>query len=202
MSIGLTGKAGSGKDTVAKILEDNWYYKRFAFADALKVEYGRAKYGLDERCSDEVVIDFVNQIKERDELIEWGTNRRKEDPEYWIKRVDESIKTYFNECQERWIVPRGIVITDIRHQNELDYCLQNDFIIVKVQADDDVRIERMKKRNDKFTLDFMNDPTETFVDTVEPDYVIENNGSEEELIENVRKFILKACTDIIINCMK
>ena len=36
MIIGLTGYARSGKDTVAKILVDNYGYKRIAFADKIR----------------------------------------------------------------------------------------------------------------------------------------------------------------------
>lgn len=36
MIIGLAGFAGSGKDTVAQLIVDNWNYKRYAFADKIK----------------------------------------------------------------------------------------------------------------------------------------------------------------------
>ena len=56
MIIGLAGKAGSGKDEVAKILIDLYGYKRIAFADAIR----DALYELNPLVADRLrVTDFV-----------------------------------------------------------------------------------------------------------------------------------------------
>jgi len=58
MIIGLSGRAGSGKDEVAKVLVDLYGYKRIAFADAIR----DALYELNPLVSDRIrVADLVDE---------------------------------------------------------------------------------------------------------------------------------------------
>jgi len=61
-------------------------------------------------------------------LQRWGTAyRRKQDPDYWIKRADEFVQTYL-EAVARGEVPHagGLVNTSVRFQNECDYIRSNN----------------------------------------------------------------------------
>lgn len=95
-AIGLVGFALSGKDSVGAILMARLGYSRGAFADELKREVA-AKYG--------VTVEHIEQNKAvwRDQLVRHGQDRRREDPAYWIDRLQQ----------------RGaVVICDCRHLNE------------------------------------------------------------------------------------
>lgn len=61
-------------------------------------------------------------------LQRWGTAyRRKQDPDYWIKRADEFVQTYL-EAVARGEVPNagGLVNTSVRFPNECDYIRSNN----------------------------------------------------------------------------
>lgn len=122
--IGLAGKAGSGKDTVAALLRMRGYERR-AMADALREEVSDAasrresadfldddllplfRFGAvtRENIYGKPTLNHIRRI-----LQQWGMARRAQDPLYWIQRVAEELTTdgYF-------------VISDIRFANEAQF---------------------------------------------------------------------------------
>ena len=115
--IGLSGQAGSGKDTIADYLARRYGFVKFAFSDALYWEVQRA-FGLEdqsllrdratkevetpalalEKCLD---ADFLTALKRTRPVLQedkprsprwvlqnWGTEfRRAQDTNYWIKQA-------------------------------------------------------------------------------------------------------------------
>lgn len=178
--IGLIGHAGSGKDTAAEYLANTHGYRRIAFGDELKYYLGLAK-GF--RGSRSEIIEQVNTHKVRDELISYGMAFREMDLDTWVNALDKRIQRVDRFYRElRAPLPKW-TITDIRFENELNL-VRNKLhgVIIKVTAPLDVRIERMQKRGDQITdWSFTRHKSETFVDTVKPDYVVDNSGSFEDL---------------------
>lgn len=95
MLIGLTGKAGSGKDTVADILETDFRFTRSAYADAIKEvaeEINPFIYTTGQRISEMLYDSDWDEIKQISEVREFlqnlGTAIRDRDAHFWISAAD------------------------------------------------------------------------------------------------------------------
>ena len=114
--IGICGKIGSGKSTVAKQLVDKHGYTEFSFSTALKRGICQI-YSIDE-C-----FVFGSQEDKTTNIPYWNTTGRKLceiigtffrtiDPDFWIKRLYLDI----SRCNTQ-----KILISDIRYENELEF---------------------------------------------------------------------------------
>ena len=138
MLIGLTGHAAAGKDSVAAALcAAGW--RGVAFADALRWEVAAA-WGVDpallaDRRSKEqptaqmcagaaqnanwlrwAAVNGISLIERRSPrwaLQQWGSWRRQGDPLHWVRQVD-----YWVRYQRQKGVATGLVVTDVRYQDE------------------------------------------------------------------------------------
>lgn len=159
IKIALTGKMRAGKSTVAEHLTACYGFKQFAFADALK-RFARQIFGY-------------GGPKDRD-LLQWfGQTMRQRDPDVWIKHLDADLEEYIEDS--RGDIGVRIVITDLRQPNEYDYCRRKGFVIIRVNCPEEIRIERMIKRGDKFDKTMLRHETERFVDKFDVDYEIDNS---------------------------
>lgn len=108
MIIGLTGQAGSGKDTVADMLLD-YGFSKIAFASTLKAMLTAAGWPEPTREHKEAMLPGLNFTwrKAAQTLgTEWG---RSLDPDLWLKIIMLKIKS---NPQMNW------VISDCRFPNE------------------------------------------------------------------------------------
>ena len=159
----ISGKQYSGKDTLAKILLNEFTdFKRIGIGDAIKVEYGK-KHNLTYEEIDS------NKGKYRTGLIELGDWGRSIDPDFWLKKIIES--------------DENIIVTDVRLIHEAEVFKKAGAFLIRVEADYSTRSKRGVITN-------ANDLTETSLDDFkEFDYIIENNGDYQELIENSKPLI-------------
>lgn len=141
--IGLTGKAGSGKDTVAQIAlewcaENGISAERVAFADPLKLSAARA-LGAAKTVTLEQAVQFCNELKEGGrikvelptpplspireyeisgrEYLQWyGTEAHRDvfDLEFWVEATMKPLDERFRELR----APDVVFITDCRFPNE------------------------------------------------------------------------------------
>lgn len=162
----LSGKQFSGKDTAAKIMLDLLPdFKRIGLGDAIKIEYGELKNLSFEEIE-------KNKPQYRPDLIELGNKRRLEDPDYWLKKVIAQ--------------PGNVIVPDIRLKHELEIFKNSNAITIRVESDRDNRAKRG-------ILIKEDDLTETDLDDISDwDYVIYNNSTYEDLVNEVQKI-----TDII-----
>ena len=118
MLIGLCGPAGAGKDTVAGLLTDSdrCSFQQLAFADPLyeciSVITGISPAGLQKRDVKEAVIPWLGKSP-RQMLQSLGTEWGREmiHPQIWIRITMERVIPHL-------AVGRGVVITDVRFDNE------------------------------------------------------------------------------------
>ena len=159
----FSGKQFSGKDTVAKILLERFKtFKRIGIGDAIKMLYS-------ERTGLSLQEIEQNKSQYRQDLIDLGDWGRAQNPDYWLNSI---------------IAYKGnTIVTDIRVKHELDLFRSFGAYAIRVEASENVRSKRG-------LLSSQNDNTETALDNIKDwDYVINNEGSYEELLIKAEKLI-------------
>ena len=170
--IGITGKAGSGKDTIA---ERAWTegYVRMAFADPLK-EAARVTFGLSfmqvhDRDLKEVVIPYWG-MSPREMLQKFGTEsiRNVFGAEVWIKRWEKSYDLIKDTDK--------VIVTDVRFDNEAAAIRRLGGIIIEVQRGKGLDGETATHASERG----LSEPA---------DIVIHNHGTREELYARVDELL-------------
>lgn len=216
MIIGISGLAGSGKDTIGKILVENFGYKRLSLATKVKdvvadlFDWDRQNLeGLTEssRKWREEFIDPIHLLTPRKAMQKIGQGLKEVvDPKLWSNIIKNQIIK-----QEL----KNVVITDVRFIDEINMIRGLGGIIIRVQRGQMpqwfVDIESAYKsynedpneRNanlymlallaaDKLGID----KTEySFIGPDNPSLVLENKGTLEEfqqnVIEQMKEFLRK-----------
>lgn len=158
MNICLLGKAGSGKDTVADYLVTKGFHRR-AFADKLK----------------EIAIDLFGMTqKDRALLQQIGDKMREIQPNVWL---DYLFRNAAEPC----------VITDCRMPNEYEACRSRGWMMVRVVADEEMRLSRLLKRDGEVNREALRHHSESDLDDYPVDVTLDNNGSFEELYRQIER---------------
>lgn len=163
--IGLVGRKGSGKDTVGEYLIQEQGFKRFAFADELKYIVRRL-FGYT-RGEIEQKPEHVRKT-----LQSFATEGfRSLYPNIWSTYLLNNLHNYQTVFPVRY---SSVVVTDVRFPNEAAVLRDDWFTIVKVLRD---------------TGHTDSHVSEESVDQVVPDYVIDNNGTVEDLHREVAELL-------------
>lgn len=209
----LIGKMGSGKSTVANIMD----VQQFAFADLLKeviteTENNTAGHGMhlicgqfkEERFKDQnhlysllKEIHRVKPTKQGKQYARWyyqqlGQLMREIDPLFWVKAVRNKMK------HKRWN-RLEYVITDCRFKNEFK-SFKEDYSIY-IECDDTERIKRLKERDGDITLEYMKDISEIELESLKDkcDYIIDTTGLT---IDELQREVWEVMVDIEQNQKK
>lgn len=145
MPIGVSGVAGAGKDLFFELISRRLPVRRFALADALKVDVQRwciDRYGIDPtNCSRE------DKEKVREFLVFHGTfMRKRSEGRFWIDKLDSKIKSFLLNAQSNDIP----IVTDIRYseykKDEVDW-VKNELNGVVVHISQYEIKDTVSKRN-------------------------------------------------------
>ena len=186
MIIGISGKAGSGKDTAAKMLEvlyanpdisyedfSNRKYKNFAdiqivhFADILKetvqVLFGIGEWETNTQEGKKTTISWIGKtVRELLQGIGQGL-RDAIDPNLWVKILFANTEGWSN-----------YIIADVRYPNEVYAIKKRNGVLIRIDRKD---------------AGAGNHSSETALDDYKKwDVHIENNSSIEDLFEAMRIF--------------
>lgn len=166
----LAGKARQGKDTVAEIMED--FYKKQG-KKVIRLAYGTSPKQYGKILSN---WDGKDETKPRTLLQEIAIESRKVNPGYIVKRMEEDINILSNYFDI-------IIITDSRMPEELAMPKEKfkESVFIKVTRPNFIS---PLKPSEKTSI------IETSLDNYEDyDYIIENEGTLEELRIKVEKLI-------------
>jgi len=193
MIIGLSGKIGSGKDAAANLFAENFseyvpiYKKSFAYKlkQIIEILSGfKMQTSFDnsffegitdfKREDKDVFIKVFNQtIGEMLQIVGTEVFRDNYDKEVWIKSLFNDYGPY-EKKNTIW------VISDVRFTNEANYVKNLDGILIRINGDP-LKLTEYSNRD-------INHPSETALDNYKGfDYIIENDGSMEELKEKTEK---------------
>jgi len=127
MIIGISGKAGSGKDTLASFIKEFTNCNIVHFADPLK-ESVRVMANLSHNDvytqeGKKHTIDWLNDMTVRELLQKVGTAIRNEvDPDFWVKRLIQEI-----DNSSLTIIP------DVRFLNEVNAIKDAGGIVIRIE---------------------------------------------------------------------
>ncbi len=188
LKIGLTGGIGTGKSSVAKLFEQlniPVYYaderaKELMLTQPIKDKitklFGPQAYKdnrLNVRYISGIVFDDKNILKALEQI------------------VHPAVKNDFNQWVKQQNSPYLMVENAILHKTGMDKSVDK---IIVVTAGKDLRIERLKKRDNKTQAQLEKimevQENQDFL-LNEADFIIKNNGKMKDLEQKVRKIDLK-----------
>ena len=186
--VGVCGKGGSGKDTIANYLVKNYGYHRVAAADAMKEDLCRyldmdlktlesiknKKLCLWDMQDTKVVNHGKFSIRRFLQLFGMDMRYRIADT-YWLERsIQDKVKELGTNGQT------NIVVSDVRFEIEYDWIKSNHGDVIYV----DGRTGLTEDQSQHVSEDFVNT---TAKDRCDP--IIDNSGTLEELYSQVREYI-------------
>ena len=161
MKIALSGKMRSGKDTIGDYLVDNHNFNKYSFAKSLK-KIGNHVFGFTKESENGRML-----------LQELGKFGRLVDENFWVERTLDEIQDTLSD---------NIVITDMRFENEAEHLKREGFILIRINAPH----EDCVARGASCTFDISEIDLDNYDDF---DYIINNDGSLEELYKKIDKVI-------------
>lgn len=152
---------------------------------------------------DKLLYDPAYKSQHREGLIAVGDGRRENvDPLYWIKKVQATIQYLLQKYAD--YKHHIFNITDMRYENELpafeDYCYRANTPILsfKLNTSFSTILKRMPQSDiAEYARKHKNNPSERHVKRVHADIELDNNGTLEELKQQISKEALPALRTIL-----
>lgn len=187
MLIGILGRKGAGKDTIADYLSDQHNFNKLILAEPLKDAckilfnfndeqlYGNLKETIDPNwgVSPRVVLQYLGTDIFRKDISKIIPNIN---GNFWVNLMTSKYKQLQNENSNI-----RVVISDVRFKNEIDEIHKLNGIIIKV-------IRPNLDNNDCHE-------SEKLIDNLKGDYEIINDKNLDELYEKVKSIMLN------LNCV-
>lgn len=165
MIIGMVGKARSGKNTVADMLQQQLGsdVSIYAFADPIKETVNRM-FGWDDRHRDGDLKEVVDP--------EWGFSPRHAYQTFGTEWGRECLRgdLWLYMAKKVCNANRNTIITDVRFLNEADWIRNMGGVLVKVTRPDNQEIVKSHK-------------SEMEIDLIREDHHILNNAGLQELLD-------------------
>lgn len=131
--IGITGRAGAGKDTLAKHMVEKYNFKTISFAqpirDALAAMMGITQEQFQHPLKEQVITEIGKSPRQMMQTLgtEWG--RQLVNPDLWLILAERKMRQYWDEGY-------NVVITDVRFNNEAELVQRLGGVIVLLIRDD------------------------------------------------------------------
>ena len=199
----LIGQAGAGKDTAYEIMNSiEPKYQRLAFGDAIRdvstyirkssspiVPYELMKSLFYPRLPPKSLQSKLYELqrvpyeppKDRRLLQELGTWAREYDDEIWMRVVGDAMKRSDSAA--------SYVITDCRRRSELTKF--RNLISVYIECPEDIRLERLKKRDVTFDKASLRHKAEQEIPSLRDDcdFIVYNDGDMDYLREQLDELL-------------
>lgn len=177
--IAVSGKIGSGKNTVCDIISNHFANtKVLAFADDLKkfvsiITNLPLELMYTEEGKNTYVPSYNMSVGEMLQKIGTDALRTHFDTDIWVKSL-------FNKIQEN----DTILIPDLRFKNEAQYSKQKGAILIRINGDPLGHNKNSKRNTNHISETDLDDWTDW-------DYIIDNNSSLKDLEHKVYDILSK-----------
>lgn len=181
--IAFAGRIRSGKDTAAALSASIIREKD----RGVMIEYHAYADGIAKVIKGNFPEAF-SEGKPRKHYQVIGQTFRQLDPLVWVKHLQREL----DQAEREWSYlgeDFAVIVTDLRQENELEQLHAEGFTTIKIVADEELRKERVIAKGDAWNEDSFNHETEQAVDGLGTHYVIENNGTIEELEAKIRSVL-------------
>jgi len=197
LKVGLLGKMASGKTELAQYFINTYKAQRVAFADALKadiVQYGLTPDGAIVKSRDRALLQKYGQLR-RGEILEINMQPFRMlynvGGHFVMEEIELETKFTLGVCYANYWVDKAIdkatalaassnvMIEDVRRNNEAEAMKKNGFTIFKVLASDEVRKDRLIKRDGHYHESSLHDISESEVDYIPYDFGLDNNQDND-----------------------
>ncbi|MBH0358980.1 AAA family ATPase [Bacillus toyonensis] len=170
--IAITGKARSGKTELSHYAWMLFGFKEFDFSAVLKDEFHR------------LFPHIPRDPKPRAYYQKFGQWLREIDPDIWVKMTMEKVHEYcFEDALNKVNHKPKVLVNGVRQPNEYQRLRDEGFIIIWVNASDDLRIDRAHNAGDVFTEEDLSHDTESHINGFVVDYEINNVGTVVEMYD-------------------
>jgi dephospho-CoA kinase len=178
IKIAICGEGRVGKDTVGFYLEHLYEFTPFAFGDKLKKDFHEEFPHIPRSPKPVRAYQLYGQLM-----------REIHGDDYWVDHCFSKIAEISNYvapyAQGTAVKPYRPMITDLRQPNELKRLREKGYIIIRIEAPKQARMDRMDKEGDDYNQASLNFETEQFVKDFAVDHVIVNDDSISKLYERV-----------------
>lgn len=159
--VAISAKARSGKDYMSDYIKQVFRGKTVngkALADPIR--------------SVRTILFGESQGKDRAPLIMIGQGLRKADPNIWIKVW---LRTAIEDLNKQY--SRAFICQDVRQPNEFSFFQSMGALTVKVEADEEKRLNKIREVDGESALDaeLLNDETESYIGDFKTDITVTNN---------------------------
>lgn len=168
IKIAVAGEIRAGKDTVAEYFQTKVkHMEKIYFAQGIK----------------EIIKNYFpeamkDSLKPRKHYQDIGQYMRKVNPDVWVNNLERDYKF----LQEYHGI-ENFICTDLRQPNEYQWLKENGFQVIKVEAEPELRIQRIEASGDAFDRQELIHPVEMEIRNLPYDYLITNNTTLEDLYE-------------------
>ncbi|AHZ10072.1 adenylate kinase [Bacillus phage Hakuna] len=182
--IAITGLSRTGKSTAADYLSEMYGFYVYDMSDDLKLDYDEdARRGPYEFA--------YHEGKPREGYQLFGQLKRfVHGDDYWIDKVQNRISRDSSAIQNRKYETgavslrnnphQKVLLTGLRQPNEFEYARANGFTIIRLEVDEDIRIERIKASGEVVDEKTIKHETEATLMNEKVDYVVKNNTNNPE----------------------
>ena len=162
--VALSGPRACGKSSIAKILQDEYGFERFAFSDCLR---------------EIATLSGPKFVNDRNFLAQLGNIIRGYDEDFIVNAMKKKLET----------TEKRIVIEDVRFPKEVEFCLARDVKMVSIEVEHSEQIQRIMNREKSSHTEAVNliQHKDNFLlgDGVEWDLVVQSEGEFSKIAKRV-----------------
>ncbi|AHZ10358.1 adenylate kinase [Bacillus phage Hoody T] len=188
IKIALSGKMRAGKSIVERYLSIKYGFYIYDLSDGVKEDFAK-KYPYNRGEKPRKGYKLYAELQK----FAFGED-------YWVRRTLNRIVDDVEQYESNPFTSREFfrnlphfktVITGVRQENEFRKLREEGYAIIRINADDKVRLQRIKDAGDICDMDDFTDETEQYVDKAEVDFDVYNNGELSSLYRQIDNIVLE-----------